>query len=197
MLAERSAHADEMKAKQAQIDDIKTRLRKLKVSTSTVARGARREAAARTEGVARSFRLEEAALEAELDELRTHKVMEDSAHKQTVEFLNASYARLVELQKDVAAKSDLSKKDEELNRLRIERAALQEELDALRRRFEEELATEALDHATRRRREEEARLAAEEVARRREAATAIQRVLYPCFEMVMARMPPPKKKKKK
>lgn len=174
-------------------------MREKKKSTAKTARDERREAAARTEALARGYHLEEASAASTLEEASARRVMEDAAHQATASALSAEQAELGEVARKLRGdtEEELARKKVALERMREKRQANAEELARLRARFEAQLKREAEEKLAL---EEEARLERmrrEEAERRRRAATALQRVLVPAFLLVDERMPKKKGKKGK
>lgn len=174
-------------------------MREKKKSTAKTARDERREAAARTEALARGYHLEEAAAAAQLEEASARRVMEDAAHQATASALAAEQAELGEVARTLRGdtEEELARKKVTLERMRDKRVANAEELARLRARFEAQLKREsdekrALEEEARRERQRR-----QEKERRRRAATALQRVLVPAFLLVDERMPKKGKKGKK
>lgn len=80
-------HASEMELKRKELNELKERLRKLKIDTTLTLRYARKEAMAKTEATARTFTAEEMEVMSQIEELRKRLDIEHSVHEQTLDVL--------------------------------------------------------------------------------------------------------------
>ncbi|RYG56527.1 hypothetical protein EON66_02690 [archaeon] len=80
-------HALDMESKRKELEELKEKLRKLKVDTTLTLRYARKEAAAKTESMSRAYTAEEAELMRNIEELRKKAEVEAFVHEQTMDVL--------------------------------------------------------------------------------------------------------------
>jgi signal-transduction protein with cAMP-binding, CBS, and nucleotidyltransferase domain len=80
-------HAAEMENKRLSLNDLKEKLRKLKIDTTLTLRYARKEAAAKTESTARFYTAEESDILTQIEAIKHKMDMENAVHAEEMELL--------------------------------------------------------------------------------------------------------------